>query len=427
MDFLYPRRIVVDDTDPRITYNTGTWNLDLSSFASHGIAGDPYNQTMRGTNSATASFRFHFEGDYIQVKGAKDNSKYRHANATHDSPDDFPRYTCQVDGLPIEQFVYHTNVTETTNLILCEGAYLSKRNHTLIMTTTVGDKETQVFWLDSIEYAPLDNANLTNQVVRVDSSDKSCVYFNETGQEWQDGGRANGTGKPRAGMSFKFNGTSVSLYGQNLPLPGLTFGLKNSTAVYSIDNADHVPFTISGSKPFPAEAENDTMWLNQHVFTTNRVDGGREHEMVITYTGAHNMSESPQGLDIDYFYVTNDWIQTNDSSSGLDEKTKTPVGAIIGGVLGVSVLITIAGLIWLMMRKRRGQGVGMIKPNHERSILTPFNGVKSTATGTSIKHAYGQGVELNERVFWEQDSGSRSSQTDASSSVLDPPPSYTSG
>ncbi|KAK1230896.1 hypothetical protein PQX77_006000 [Marasmius sp. AFHP31] len=208
MDLIYPRRVIVDDTDPRITYETGTWSLNVSSFESPGVSGDPYNQTMKGTNSASASFTFRFESDYVQVRGAKDNSKIRHANATHDSPDVFPGYTCLVDGLPIPRFGYNTKITETTNLILCEGALLSKNEHTLTMNITLGDKDQdiQVFWLDSIEYAPLDNANLTKQVVRVDSSDKSCFYFNETGKEWQGGGPANGTGTPRAKMSFKFNG-----------------------------------------------------------------------------------------------------------------------------------------------------------------------------------------------------------------------------
>ena len=61
-DHQYPRRIVVDDTDPQITYDTGNWNMDISSFDSYGIWGDPYNKTLRGTKSKTASFTFTFEG-----------------------------------------------------------------------------------------------------------------------------------------------------------------------------------------------------------------------------------------------------------------------------------------------------------------------------------------------------------------------------
>ncbi|KAL0067263.1 hypothetical protein AAF712_005659 [Marasmius tenuissimus] len=200
----------------------------------------------------------------------------------------------------------------------------------------------------------------------------------------------------------------------------LQSGLDDSAGYYSIDNEDPIPFAILGSRPFPSEPENDTVWSNQHVFTTNQVSAGREHEMVITYTGAHNGSRPPQGLNINYFYVTNDWVATNESSPGLNGKGNTPIGAVIGGVLGgVSILIALAGWIWLMMKKRKIQSADMIESNNERSVVTPFKGVRSTRTGADVKNAYGKREELNER-----DSGF--SQTNASSSLIAPPPSYTS-
>ena len=59
---LYHRRVVVDDTDPRITFNDGSWNLDESAFADYGVLGSPYKNTMKGTKSPKASFSFDFEG-----------------------------------------------------------------------------------------------------------------------------------------------------------------------------------------------------------------------------------------------------------------------------------------------------------------------------------------------------------------------------
>ncbi|KAK1230895.1 hypothetical protein PQX77_005999 [Marasmius sp. AFHP31] len=150
--------------------------------------------------------------------------------------------------------------------------------------------------------------------------------------------------------------------------------------------------------------------------------------MVVTYTGAQNGLNSPQGLNVDYFHVTNDWVQNpNGSSPRLKGKRTIPIGAIIGGVLGgVFALIAIAGLIWWMMRRRKRQSIGTNDSTDERSTVTPFDGVKPMGTGTSTKHAYGQRDELNERVPWERDSGIRFNQTNASSSIPAPPPSYTS-
>ena len=72
-DVKYPRRVVVDDTDPRIHYNQGEWTIDNHSFDDITVFGLPYNGTMHGTASATASFSFGFEGE-SQGSGSFPNS-----------------------------------------------------------------------------------------------------------------------------------------------------------------------------------------------------------------------------------------------------------------------------------------------------------------------------------------------------------------
>ncbi|KAL0061004.1 hypothetical protein AAF712_012177 [Marasmius tenuissimus] len=143
-DTRYPRRITVDDKDSRITYD-GVWNYDESTFADVGTNGDPYNQSMTVTNSAQTSFTFTFEGDFVQVN----------------SLDLFPTFTCQIDGNPDNPVGYDSFIGSTTNPILCERQ-LSKARHTLTMNITVSVPEKQNFWLDLIEYSPLDTANLTS-------------------------------------------------------------------------------------------------------------------------------------------------------------------------------------------------------------------------------------------------------------------------
>ena len=89
--------------------------------------------------------------------------------------------------------------------------------------------------------------------------------------------------------------------------------------------------------------------------------------MILTYTGTRTGSNPAQWLLIDYFYVTGAGASGSPEGSidgsggggaegagGTGSRSKTPVAAIAGGVVGgVAVLLAIAGFIWLFMRKRR--------------------------------------------------------------------------
>ncbi|KAK1228800.1 hypothetical protein PQX77_008154 [Marasmius sp. AFHP31] len=384
-DFEYPRRIIVDDTDPRVTYDSGTWNFDASTFENIGIYGDPYNRTMRGTNSDKAGFTFSFEGDFIQIKGAKDNRKIlRPSNSTFDSVDSLPGYTCQVDGFSIQKVDYHSYIYDITNNVLCEASDLSKGPHTLTMNITLNNPNSQIFWLDSIEYAYLEGADLSKEVVKIDASDPiSCMYNNDTGV-WrrEPTGLFNATVVTGATMSFRFNGSSVSLYSFN---EGSETDLDRASGRYYIDNAGDTPFDIPASKRLPSNQQNRTDWYNQHLFTSNQVGGGKEHEMVIAYTGVSNRSNLEQGLAIDYFYVTGAGTSGNPEgteggagggntrgSGGSSGVSKTPVGVIAGGVVGgVVSLLGIVGFIWLLMRRRRQRRDGL-RELHSKGALDPF-------------------------------------------------------
>ncbi|KAL0576606.1 hypothetical protein V5O48_005364 [Marasmius crinis-equi] len=399
-DLEYPRRVVVDDTDPRITYDSGSWNFDASTFDNFGIFGDPYNRTMRGTNSGEAKFSFTFEGEFIQVKGAKDNRKIsRPENSTSDDMTRLPKYTCQVDGSNIQTVEYRPFMYDITNNVLCEQSRLSKGKHTLNMTITLGDTNTQTFWLDSLEYAPLENADLSKEVLKVDGSDPSITYHNDTGSWNTDSKLFNGTGVTGASMSFKFNGTSVTLYGFN---EGSDKDWDRTSGRYYIDNAGDTTFDIPGSKPLPFNQQNRTDWYNQQVFTSEKVAAG-EHEMVITYTGVKTGSNPAAWLLVDYLYVTGGAKDgslaggsdgSNSGSSGVgQEKSKTPVGAIAGGVVGgVVVLLAAAGLLfWLWRRKQARGGPRELYPK-EGLDPTPFMAGDMVATGHGDTPASSKGA-----------------------------------
>ncbi|KAK1215732.1 hypothetical protein PQX77_021652 [Marasmius sp. AFHP31] len=382
-DLEYPRRIVVDDTDPRVAYDSGTWNFDASTFENLGVFGDPYNRTMRGTNSNKAGFTFSFEGDFIQVKGAKDNRKIsRPSNSTDDSVDSLPKYTCQVDGSAIETVDYRPYMYDITNNVLCEASHLSKSPHNLTVNITLDNPNSQMFWLDSIEYAYLEEADLSKEVVKIDASDPTCTYHNTTGAWDGTSGLFNGTGVTGATMSFKFNGSSVSLYTYNA---GSDHDWDRTSGTYFIDNTGNTRFDIPGSKLLPYNKQNRFNWYNQHLFTSNKVAGGDEHEMIIAYTGVSTESSQGQWLLIDYFYVAGTGASgspagaadgagggnnrgSGDSSGG----SKTPVGVIAGGAIGgVVALLGIAGLIWLLVRGRRQRRDGP-RELYPKEGLDPF-------------------------------------------------------
>ncbi|KAL0060166.1 hypothetical protein AAF712_013060 [Marasmius tenuissimus] len=403
-DFAYPRRVIVDDTDSRITYSE-PWTLDRAAFSDYGITGEPYNKTMTGTKSATASFTFTFEGDFVQVRGAKDNRKIPPSppSSLNDSLGLFPNYTCQIDNHSIPPSPYNINKYWVTNVVLCERGQLSKARHTLTMNITINDLEKQIFWLDSIQYSPLDNADLTEQVLKVDSSDsKSCSFRDWSSGSWHALFGVNYTVTPSATMSLKFNGTSVSLYSQSpTKQDGSTY--DGSTGSYYIDNGHSVPFNIPGSRPLPSSPENNTAWANQLLFTTDTLVGGKEHEMVITYSGFTNGSNDPHPLIIDYFYVTRDDGRVNGGSTGSGDGTrandnKVPVGAIVGGIVGGMIaLVILSGLVCFMIKRRKRQMDGQSESNDDKLVVTPFTNMTECWTSEPLpdSHAFGNGAEEN--------------------------------
>ncbi|KAK1231870.1 hypothetical protein PQX77_005007 [Marasmius sp. AFHP31] len=373
LEVQYPQRIMVDDIDPRITYGTGSRDLDGSAFVNNGVLGDPYNKTMRGTNSARASLAFSFEGDYIQVRGARDNGKIPPPlnDTGFDVPNTFPVFTCQIDN-DFEPFPRYATYYKyyVTNVPLCEKANLSKGRHTLTMTITINDPSRQVFWLDSIEYSPLATANLTQEVLRVYSNDPRG-YMNTSS----------------ASISFKFNGTAVSLYGMDLRGSLQDTPHIGTTGSYNIDSGESVQFEIPGSEtlPFlPGDIEGYG-WYNQRLFHTGLLNSDKEHEIVISYDGNNSSKGSLQPLLVDYFLVENNRPQAESSLPGSGregesgDSGKISVGGIAGGVAGgILAIIAIAVLAWFMRRRKRQRD--------ESRILEPFD-IRTEAQNRQIASA----------------------------------------
>ncbi|KAK7039095.1 hypothetical protein VNI00_010266 [Paramarasmius palmivorus] len=384
-DTTYPRRVIVDDTDPRVQY-VGDWTLDVGSFDNLGIPGPPYNHTLWGTKQDGASFLFDFEGEFIQVRGAKDNPKLP------PDPDLVPfenvtllaKWSCTVDGDAITPLSHLDDTSYMTHIVLCEQGFLSRKKHTLNRTVFIEDPDTQMFWVDEIEYQPLEVADLQNEILKINSSDSSVEYHNESKMWFPDPQNImynqTGTTGITATLSFTRMGTQVVLYGINRG-----FDLTKGSARYRIDHSMEVDFETPESRLAP-DGLNTSDYYHQLIFTTPKLKLG-SHEIDITFTGPGETEKPLQWLTIDYFYITSgedaaqlNYTGTNGSTGGEtiqgespNSESRTPTGAIIGGVLGGVVgLVLLVGNILLALKcrgKRISERPGVI--DHENIFASP--------------------------------------------------------
>ncbi|KAK7023653.1 hypothetical protein VNI00_016615 [Paramarasmius palmivorus] len=357
----FPRRIVVDDTDPRVEY-AGSWLSDDTSLLDNlSCNGPTYNHTMHGTNQNNTSFSFTFEGDFVSVWGAKDTRKTGQGDA--DKVVTLPRWQCQIDGSSIPSIDYLTEIDRLTNNILCETRGLSTSSpHTLTLTALIDDPDTQTFWLDKVEYAPAPNVNVTGKVIKVDSSDQNIRYDNT--RNWfpnlGNGILFNYTKTIGASVFFTFNGTSVSLYGFN---EGDSGQKLVTNALYSIDNVHDTPFAIRGNRSLPSNSSIGVDYYNEFLFQSPDLEPGT-HNLTITFAGP--TSERYHGLTVDYFYVTAsegsiDLTNSVENQGGSFKPepgpngapVKAPIGAIVGSAVGGITLLGLLFFVFIKFRKRK--------------------------------------------------------------------------
>ncbi|KAJ7473637.1 hypothetical protein B0H11DRAFT_2195596 [Mycena galericulata] len=327
------RQVVIDDTDPSITYSAN-WFPDTSSNLV-GNFGTPYNQTSHSSIVAGSSFTYSFNGTAVVVRGTID--EVEDASGVLN-----PSWTCLVDGTAI------TNPSPTfrfpeNNWMLCCSFELVPAVHTLeVQTTTTG----QPFRLDAIEVTPLPGAKVGPGVVRVWNNDSSVVF---------------GPGWVATNESLS---VSASLVGM------IPSGLSHlaSSATYSIDGGEPTGFTLPG-------INGDTDSYNTIFFTTPTLQVGT-HSLVIENGG--NNTRSP--LTVDYFFVSTGDNAANTattssassvatdaiSSTGVSSSSTTPlsttavtssnhhsnIGAIAGGVVGGILILALLGLGWWYFRSR---------------------------------------------------------------------------
>ncbi|KAF8880169.1 hypothetical protein BD779DRAFT_1100045 [Infundibulicybe gibba] len=385
-----PRRVIVDDADPQIQYSSvGQWTLStggpppLDSLNPPGLRslnGLPFqNTTHVTTTTSSLSLRLQFRGSQPQVFGTG------------------TQYECFVDDTSIGLDVV---LILAANVLLCDGAsFFEAKEYTLTLNVTRGIETG--FSLDYITYIPSTSDPLGSATVLVDKFDPAVVYRRAMDLDWSSGPlpdrlqvdsvtamsantgmftRANGSS-----LTFNFTGTSVTWVGF---IPGqMASNQLTSNAIYSIDNAEPVPFS------FHASTFNLT---NQVLFTSPTLNPG-PHSLEVTHQG--NATTPP--LVLDHFIVANNVTTPSvppvasassqppavsstaatTSTSTNKPSTSVPIGAIVGGAIGGIAVLCLAAFL---LRRRIRHRFGTDRDNTSTPHLMPFD---ATSSGRTVAKA----------------------------------------
>ncbi|KAJ3866777.1 hypothetical protein EV359DRAFT_79251 [Lentinula novae-zelandiae] len=362
---------MVDDTDPRLTYsgswtavnNTGSFtNEPGSDFDEESRTGSVYNNTLHyTTGNVTISFRFN-GSSYLGVYGTQDGIF---------SNGQLPFISCTLDGVPTWSFddAYPTGLANS-NMLACRAdsriGGSSPGEHELLINVT--NYPNSDWYFDYITYESLNNPAFNGEVLQagnaelIDASNYSMITFDAGWTDTRNGTTA--TNIPGSKAILKFNGTSLSLYGD-------TSGNVSNTASYQVDNEEPVVFQL------PAVPPDLTSLAKQLLFTTSNLSVG-EHTVSVAFNG----SQSAMPLDIAYFYATS---LTNAQQASLISPSPRPnlvqsatsplshgviAGVIIGSIVAALLLIGAAALIF--KRRRRNMQLAGMPFGYPGLITTPF-------------------------------------------------------
>ncbi|KAJ7642154.1 hypothetical protein FB45DRAFT_1126463 [Roridomyces roridus] len=192
------RKVIVDDTDPSIQYNTtDQWILTDIQNLNDGNFGAQYDGTSHATTSSSTEFSFSFTGTTISVQGNLDMITDPTTNATD------PAWQCLVDGKLIPNSTFSL---PESNWPLCSIGTLAPEEHVL---TVQVQSQRRPFFLDSLVYTPVPGAVFPSAVLIYPDRDPALTY--SSGQ-WKEAGEQV-TQIPGASVTLEFHGTSATLIG----------------------------------------------------------------------------------------------------------------------------------------------------------------------------------------------------------------------
>ncbi|KIK66328.1 hypothetical protein GYMLUDRAFT_70013 [Collybiopsis luxurians FD-317 M1] len=353
---------MVDDTDPRLNYS-GSWsfipntnNFSGNSFDQTSLTGPAFNSTLhRTTGNVTISFRFN-GSSYLGVYGTEDG---RRVNGS------LPSINCQLDGQSTWGFEnpYPQGSTKN-NALACRAdsriGGSSPGEHELLINVT--NYRDTAWYFDYITYESLEDPILDGETLQagnaalIDASNYSMLTF---GSGWTESTVDDSTVTkiPGSTATIKFNGTSVTMFGDLL-------SNVSNIAEYQVDNQTPVKIQLPGgvSALIPL--------TNQIIFEASNLSIA-EHTVVVTFNG----SDSGMPLDVSYFYVQSltaaQQASLKSFSSGHPNR-----GAVVGAILG-SIIPTIFLIVAFMLYRRK------YRQNKALVSVTPFDPIHDSGLITT--------------------------------------------
>ncbi|KAF9474812.1 hypothetical protein BDN70DRAFT_936382 [Pholiota conissans] len=309
--------IVIDDTDPRITY-TGDWFTAPAPSEDIGVYGGVWNNTLHATHSNAS----------IWV--------VLYTTSTTPAGLTGPSFQCFVDGVHQTDIGVADPIGPTNHWAICGDDVLYDGLHTFTVNVTASANQTA--WVDFIKYAPLADVDLTGETVLVQNFSPDIKFGAGWGlqpvSETDTDPWSSSTNVTGSTMHYEFIGSSLIWYGlattfvPNIPAP----------CTYSIDGGTPVSFnTIGKSSSDPTQIEFFVI-----PFQTGALSLGK-HTLDVVYNGGVN--DTP--LILDYLIVqngTNPAVAAGATMTSVGAQTTVGSTTTSGGVQTTAGSTTMSGV-----------------------------------------------------------------------------------
>ncbi|KAH9484880.1 hypothetical protein JR316_0001782 [Psilocybe cubensis] len=346
--------VIVDDTDTDSIKYTGPWFASKSSqFDYIGSFGKPFGGTLHGTKS-NASFSFTFSGTSVDFFTTQEGN--------NSSSSAVFSVECRV----LVSNLYSSGVLSPmmagSRLRFCNIPTMLDGEHTVIVNVALeANSAGQTFWLDYITYRPSPETPLDNALVAVYTPDPRLQF----GSGWTSAEQnysgfiipmGNKTTARHSTFTMDFIGKSLTWFG----FKNMTVDFESTTATYSVDDGPPTTFNISGT----TRTQNVEPLAHQEIFFQTPTYSLGHHTLKVVYDG--DAQENSHPLTLNYIVIHNGSsdaaaaIPSNPvTSDPTDDQTiappnsKSPVGPIVGGIVGGLTIIALIFMLFFLRRRRR--------------------------------------------------------------------------